>query len=215
MRVAILEDQVLTRAGIVATLEEAGIDVVAAVGTSDELHRVVAFEHVDAVLLDVRLPPTHTTEGLDAAARVRREHPRTAVLVLSQYLEVAYAASLLEASGNGSGYLLKDRVLDPATLVDGLRRVVAGECVLDPEIVAQLVQVRKRGSRFAELTDREVEVLAGIAEGLTNAGIARRLAISDRTVEVHVQHLFTKLDLPSDATANRRVLAALHYLRRS
>ena len=120
MRVAVLEDQVLTRAGIVATLEAAGIDVVAAVGVPDELHRVVALEPVDVALLDVRLPPTYTTEGLDAAARIRREHPRTAVLVLSQHLEIAYAASLLEAAGTGSGYLLKDRVLETATLVDAL-----------------------------------------------------------------------------------------------
>ena len=147
-------------------------------------------------MLDVRLPPTYTTEGLDAAARIRREQPRTAVLVLSQHLEVAYAASLLEAAGAGSGYLLKDRVLETATLVDALRRVCAGECVLDPAIVAELVRVRRRGPDFAALTDREVEVLAGIAEGLTNVGIARQLGISDRTVEVHVQRLFTKLDLP-------------------
>ena len=215
MRVAVLEDQALTRAGIVATLEDAGIEVVAAVAAADALHRVVALEPIDVAVLDVRLPPTYTTEGLDAAARIRREQPRTAVLVLSQYLEVAYAASLLEAAGSGSGYLLKDRVLDTTTLIDGLRRVCAGECVLDPAIVAELVRVRRRGSEFTGLTDREVEVLAGIAEGLTNIGIARRLGISDRTVEVHVQRLFTKLDLPSDATANRRVLAALHYLRRT
>ena len=215
MRVAVLEDQALTRAGIVATLEEAGIEVVAAVAAADELHRVVALEPVDVAVLDVRLPPTYTTEGLDAAARIRREQPRTAVLVLSQYLEVGYAASLLEAAGGGSGYLLKDRVLETATLVDALRRVTAGECVLDPAIVAELVRVRRRGSEFSGLTDREYEVLAGIAEGLTNVGISRRLGISDRTVEVHVQRLFTKLDLPTDATANRRVLAALHYLRRS
>lgn len=205
----------LTRAGIVATLTEAGIEVVAAVGEPDALHQVVALEPIDVALLDVRLPPTYTTEGLHAAARIRREQPRTAVLVLSQHLEVAYAASLLEAAGGGSGYLLKDRVLETATLVDALRRVTAGECVLDPAIVAELVRVRRRGSEFAALTDREVEVLSGIAEGLTNLGIARRLGISDRTVEVHVQRLFTKLDLPANATANRRVLAAIHYLRRT
>lgn len=215
MRVAVLEDQVLTRAGIVAILEEAQVDVVAAVAAPDELHRVVALEQVDVALLDVRLPPTWTTEGLTAAARIRREHPRTSVLVLSQYLEVTYAASLLEAAGGGSGYLLKDRVLEPATLVDALRRVAAGECVLDPAIVAELVSVRRRGAEFAELTDREVEVLAGIAEGLTNRGIGDRLGISDRTVEVYILRLFTKLDLPTHVTANRRVLAALHYLRRA
>lgn len=215
MRVAVLEDQALTRAGIVTTLREAAIEVVAAVSLPDELHRVVALERVDVAVLDVRLPPTYTTEGLDAAARIRREQPGTAVLVLSQYLEVSYAASLLEEAGTGSGYLLKDRVLEAATLVDALRRVTAGECVLDPAIVAELVRVRRRGSEFAGLTNREVEVLAGIAEGLTNVGIARQLGISDRTVEVHVQRLFTKLDLPAHVAANRRVLAALHYLRRT
>jgi DNA-binding NarL/FixJ family response regulator len=215
VRVAVLEDQALTRAGIVMTLEDAGIEVVAAVGATDDLHRVVGLEPVDVAVLDVRLPPTYTTEGLDAAARIRREQPRTAVLVLSQYLDVANATSLLETAGSGSGYLLKDRVLETATLVDALRRVAAGECVLDPAIVAELVRVRRRGAEFTGLTDREYEVLAGIAEGLTNLGIARQLGISDRTVEVHVQRLFTKLDLPTAATANRRVLAALHYLRRS
>jgi serine/threonine-protein kinase len=213
VRVAVLEDQVLTRVGIVTTLEEAGIDIAAAVAHPDALLRAVALEQVDVAVLDVRLPPTYTTEGLVAAARIRRQWPHTAVLVLSQYLEVAYAASLLETAGAGSGYLLKSRVLDTATLVDALRRVAAGECVLDPAIVAELVQVRRRGAAFDELTDREVEVLSGIAEGLSNIGIARRLGISDRTVEVHVQRLFTKLDLPAEATANRRVLAAVRYLR--
>lgn len=215
MRIAVLEDQALTRAGIVAILAEAQLEVVAAVSATEELHRVIALEEVDVALLDVRLAPTYTTEGLEAAARIRREHPRTSVLVLSQYLEVAYAASLLEEAGAGSGYLLKDRILEPATLVDALRRVAAGECVLDPAIVAELVLVRRRGSEFSELTDRELGVLGCIAEGLTNRGIGERLGISDRTVEVHILRLFTKLDLPSHATTNRRVLAALHYLRRT
>ena len=215
MQVAVLEDEVLTRVGIVTTLKEAGIDVAAAVAEPESLHRAIALEQIDVAILDVRLPPTYTTEGLDAAVRIRREWPRTAVLVLSQYLEVAYAASLLESAGAGSGYLLKSRVLETVTLVDALRRVAAGECVLDPAIVAELVQVRRRGEPFDELTDREVDVLSSIAEGLSNIGIARRLGISDRTVEVHVQRLFTKLDLPADATANRRVLAAVHYLRRT
>lgn len=215
MRVAVLEDQVLTRVGIVTTLGAAGIEVVAAVGEANALHRTVALEQVDVAVLDVRLPPTYTMEGIEAAVRIRRERPATGVLVLSQYLEVAYAASLLESAGGGSGYLLKDRVLEAATLVDGLRRVAAGECVLDPAIVAELVRVRRRGAAFDELTDREVEVLAGIAEGLSNFGLAGALGISERTVEVHVQRLFAKLGLPPDTTANRRVLAAVHYLRRS
>jgi DNA-binding NarL/FixJ family response regulator len=211
VRVAVLEDQVLTRAGIVATLEDAGVEVVAAVAEVPALLRCVAVDRVDAALLDVRLPPTFTTEGLAAAARIRREHPDTAVLVLSAHLEVEYAAQLLRSASGGVGYLLKDRVLEPSSLVDAVRRVVAGECVVDPGIVADLM--RARGP--FDLTEREMEVLGAMAEGLTNVGIARRLGISDRTVEVHVQRVFAKLDVPVDAESNRRVLAALAYLRRS
>jgi DNA-binding NarL/FixJ family response regulator len=211
VRVAVLEDHVLTRAGIVATLEDADVEVVAAVAEVPALLRCVAVDRVDAALLDVRLPPTFTTEGLAAAARIRREHPDTAVLVLSAHLEVEYAAQLLRSASGGVGYLLKDRVLEPSSLVDAVRRVVAGECVVDPGIVADLM--RARGP--FDLTDRETDVLGGIAEGLTNVGIGRRLGISDRTVEVHVQRVFAKLDVPVDAESNRRVLAALAYLRRS
>ena len=209
MRVAVLEDQVLTRAGIVATLEDAGVEVVAAVAEVPALMQSIAVDRVDAAVLDVRLPPSYTTEGLEAAARVRREYPATAVLVLSAHLEVEYAATLLRSAASGLGYLLKDRVLEPATLVDALRRVVAGECVVDPSIVAELMGARDP----FDLTARETEVLAGIAEGLTNVGIARRLGISDRTVEVHVQRVFTKLGVSVDVESNRRVLAALTYLR--
>ena len=211
MRVAVLEDQVLTRAGIVSTLEDAGVVVVAAVAEVPALMQCIALDRVDAALLDVRLPPTYTTEGLEAAARVRREYPTTAALVLSAHLEVEYAATLLRSATGGLGYLLKDRILEPATLVDALRRVVAGECVVDPSIVAELMRARDP----FDLTARETDVLVGIAEGLTNVGIARRLGISDRTVEVHVQRVFTKLGVPVDIESNRRVLAALSYLRQS
>lgn len=210
MRVAVLEDHVLTRAGIVATLQESGLEVLAAVDDVDALLKSIAFDPVDAVLLDVRLPPTYTTEGLNAAARVRREYPSTAALVLSAHLEVEYATTLLASGTGGLGYLLKDRILEPVALVDALRRVVAGECVIDPAIIAELLAQRHP----FDLTEREMEVLAGIAEGLTNVGIARRLGISDRTVEVHVQRVFTKLEVPIDVASNRRVLAALAYLQR-
>lgn len=210
MRVAVLEDHVLTRAGIVATLQESGIEVATAVDDVGALLKSISLDPVDAVLLDVRLPPTYTTEGLDAAVRVRHQHPGTAALVLSAHLESEYAAMLLRSASGGLGYLLKDRVLDPATLIDGLRRVVAGECVVDPAIVSELMAHHHP----FDLTERELEVLVGIAEGLTNVGIARRLGISDRTVEVHVQRVFTKLDVPTDVASNRRVLAALAYLQR-
>lgn len=210
MRVAVLEDHVLTRAGIVATLQEGGVEVVVAVDRVPDLMRCLAVEPVDAAVLDVRLPPTFTTEGIEAAGRVRQLHPETAALVLSAHLEVDYAETLLRSAAGGLGYLLKDRVLEPATLLDSLRRVVAGECVVDPAIVAELMRSR---AHF-DLTEREAEVLSGIAEGLTNVGIARRLGISDRTVEVHVHRVFDKLDVPVDVESNRRVLAALTYLRR-
>ena len=152
MRVAVLEDHVLTRAGIVATLQESGLEVLAAVDDVDALLKSIAFDPVDAVLLDVRLPPTYTTEGLNAAARVRREYPSTAALVLSAHLEVEYATTLLASGTGGLGYLLKDRILEPVALVDALRRVVAGECVIDPAIIAELLAQRHP----FDLTEREM-----------------------------------------------------------
>ena len=215
MRVAVLEDHVLTRQGIVTTLTDAGVEVISAVTEVSDLIRSIALDGPDAAVVDVRLPPTFTDEGIRAAGRIRSEYPRTAVLVLSQYLEAEYATSLLEAASGGVGYLLKDRVLEPATLVDALRRTAAGECVIDPAIVAELFRVRSSRGSTSSLTARENEVLAAMAEGLTNLGIAQRLGISDRTIEVHVQRLFTKLGIPNDMTSNRRVLATLHYLRTS
>ena len=211
MRVVVVEDQLLTRAGIVRTLEDAGIEVVAQAGDLDGLMRAVALDRPDVAVLDVRLPPTFTDEGLRAAAEIRAQYPATGVLVLSQYVEVEFVLPLLESGTGGVGYLLKDRVLEQETLVDALRRVSVGECVVDPSIVADLLPpVASR--RPERLTDRECEVLALIAEGLTNAGIARRLAISERTVEVHAQHVFSKLRLPDDQFVNRRILSALAYL---
>jgi DNA-binding NarL/FixJ family response regulator len=213
VRVAVLEDQILTRNGIVAALTDAGVEVVSAVTEVSDLIRSIALDSPDAAVVDVRLPPTFTDEGIRAAGQIRKEYPRTAVLVLSQYLEAEYATSLLESASGGVGYLLKDRVLEPSTLVDALRRTAAGECVIDPAIVADLFTARSIRGSEARLTERELEVLAAMAEGLTNLGIARRLGISDRTIEVHVQRVFTKLGIPNDMESNRRVLAALHHLR--
>jgi DNA-binding NarL/FixJ family response regulator len=211
VRVVVVEDQLLTREGIVRTLDRAGVEVVADVGDLDGLMAVVAVDRPDVALLDIRLPPTFTDEGLRAAATLRSQYPATGVLVLSQHVEVDFVLPLLEGASGGVGYLLKDRVLEARALVDALERIAAGECVVDPSIVAELLpSVAARGPEG--LTDRERDVLGLIAEGLTNAGIARRLDISLRTVEVHAQHVFTKLGLPDDQYVNRRVLSALAWL---
>ncbi|TQN48481.1 LuxR family two component transcriptional regulator [Humibacillus xanthopallidus] len=212
MRVTIVEDQLLTREGIVRTLSTAGIEVVAAVGDLIGLERSLTLDAPDAVVLDVRLPPTFTGEGIEAAEQMRRRQPPMAVLVLSQYVEAEFATRLVTEFGGGIGYLLKDRLLDPATLVDGLRRVTRGDCVIDPSLVAELLARRESHGVLDDLTGREVEVLRGIGEGLTNAAIAQRLFISDRTVEVHAQHVFAKLGIRDDPDVNRRVSAAIAYL---
>jgi DNA-binding NarL/FixJ family response regulator len=207
-----VEDQVLTRAGIVRTLADAGVEVVAEVAEVDALMRAVRLHAPDVVVADIRLPPTHTDEGLRAADRIRAEHPATGVLILSQHLEVDYVAPLLERGADRVGYLLKDRVLEVSTLVDAVRRIAAGECVIDPGIVTELLRARNRPARLAELTPRELEVLGLLAEGLSNAGIGKRLFISERTVEVYTRQVFVKLGLEEDPGANRRVRAALAYL---
>jgi DNA-binding NarL/FixJ family response regulator len=212
MRVVIAEDQLLTREGIARLLKEADVDVVGEAGEVDALMRLVHTQKPDVALVDIRMPPTHTNEGLVAAVRIRGEVPGTGILVLSQHVEADFVIPLLEEGTSSVGYLLKDRIMDPATLLDGLRRVAAGECVVDPAIVRQLVQWQRREDPLAELTDREREVLALIAEGLTNVAIGRRLFISERTVEVHTKQIFTKLGLVDAADGNRRVLAVLAYL---
>jgi DNA-binding NarL/FixJ family response regulator len=212
VRVAILEDQLLTREGLIRTLTAGGVDVVAAVHDPPALLRAVALDRVDAVTLDVRLPPTFTDEGLVVAHEVRRRYPRTAVIVLSQYSELEFVETLLQGDATSVGYLLKDRLLDPDSLLDAVKRVVRGECVIDTAIVSQLLHRRSGHDRLAQLTERELAVLEGIAQGRTNAGIARTLVISDRTVEVHVQHVFEKLELGDEPHSNRRVLAALAFL---
>jgi DNA-binding NarL/FixJ family response regulator len=213
VRVVVAEDTMLTREGIVRLLEEAGVDVVAQAEDAATLMRHVRAERPDAAIVDIRMPPTHTDEGLVAAQGIRAEHPDIGVLLLSHYVEPAYAIRLLEELPERTGYLLKERVFDVAILVDALRRIGDGETVVDPTIVARLVDRRRRKDPLAELTAREREVLGLVAEGLTNRAIAARLFVTERTVEAHVKQVFMKLGLAMDADSHRRVLAVLAYLR--
>jgi DNA-binding NarL/FixJ family response regulator len=203
----------LTREGIVRLLEEAGVDVVAQAEDAATLIRHVRVERPDVAIVDIRMPPTHSDEGIVAAQQIRAEHPDTGVLVLSQYVEPSYALRLLEEHPERIGYLLKERVFDIAVLVDALRRITDGETVVDPTIVARLVGRRRREDPLAELTEREREVLSLLAEGLSNRAIAARLFITERTVEAHVKQIFLKLHLDPKADSHRRVLALLAYLR--
>jgi len=214
VRVTVVDDQMLTREGVTSTLTSAGIEIVAAVGDIPGLMQSLAVDapDPDAVVLDVRLPPTFTNEGLVAAEELRRTMPAMAVLVLSQYVEAEFATRLIRSSDGGVGYLLKDRLLDPAMLVDALHRVVAGQCVLDPSLVADLLARRTSHGVLDDLTAREIDVLKGVAEGLTNSAIGERLFISDRTVEVHTQRVFDKLGIAEDPHLNKRVAAAITYL---
>jgi DNA-binding NarL/FixJ family response regulator len=213
MRVVIAEDQLLTREGVAHVLRDAGVEIAGDCGDVPTLMTLVASEHPDAAVIDIRMPPTHTDEGLVAASRIRAEFPATSVLIVSQHLESGFVLRLLDDGGDGVGYLLKDRILDGAVLVDALRRVVAGECVVDPYVVTALLKRERRSDPVAALSGREREVLAQVAEGLTNAEIARRLFITERTVEVHTKQIFQKLGLAEDQTTNRRVMAVLAFLR--
>jgi len=213
VRVVVAEDVMLTREGIVRVLGDAGFDVVAQAEDLDGLMRVVVAERPEVVVVDIRMPPTHTDEGLVAAARIRAEHPETGVLVLSQYIEPSYAMRLIEDHPEQVGYLLKERVFDAAILVDALRRIADGECVIDPTIVSRLVGRRRREDPLAVLTEREREVLSLVAEGLSNGAIAARLHVTERTVEAHTKQIFQKLGLETDPGSNRRVLAVLALLR--
>jgi DNA-binding NarL/FixJ family response regulator len=213
MRVVIAEDSVLLREGIARLLEDAGAEVVGQAGDAEDLLRKVNAHKPDVAVVDVRMPPTHTTEGLQAALQIRRTRPDTKVLVLSQYVETQYAMDLLSDHADGIGYLLKDRVADVDRFIDGVRRVAEGGSVLDPEVVAQLLGRRRRDDPLEELTAREREVLALMAEGRSNAAIAEQLVITERAVEKHVTSIFAKLGLAPAQEDHRRVLAVLAYLR--
>ena len=216
MRIVIAEDSAVVRAGLAEILADSDYEVVAAVGNADDLLAAVAEHRPDVAVVDVRMPPGYTDEGLRAAIAIRRDHPQTGVLVFSQYIETRYTADLLgAASGGGAGgvgYLLKDRVGDVEEFVEALSRVAAGGTALDPEVVMQLLGASRRNDALTTLTPRERDVLALMAEGRSNAAIAEILVVSDRSVEKHVGNIFSKLGLaPSDAD-HRRVLAVLRYL---
>jgi DNA-binding NarL/FixJ family response regulator len=214
VRAVIGEDTLLLREGIARLLEAEGIEVVAMAGDVEELLRKVRGHKPDVVISDIRMPPTHTDEGLQAARRIRTELPGTGVLVLSQYLDEDYAYALLSDGTEGVGYMLKDRLTDGDRFVDAVRRVAAGESALDPEVVSHLLG-RRRDERtpLDELTERERTVLAEMAEGRSNAAIAQRMYLSDRAVERHVTAIFAKLGLDATPQSHRRVLAVLAYLR--
>jgi len=212
LRVAIAEDSVLLREGLVRLIEDGVGTVVAAVGDGPSLVAAVVEHRPDVSVVDVRMPPTQRDEGLRAAIEARRRVPRSPMLVLSQYVEAQYATELLADGAGGVGYLLKDRVADVREFNDALRRVAAGGTALDPEVVSQLMVQRRRDDRLSELTPREREVLAAMAEGRTNAGIAELLSISEGAAEKHISNIFSKLDLPGTIDGHRRVLAVLAYL---
>jgi DNA-binding NarL/FixJ family response regulator len=213
VRVVVADDVMLTREGIVRLLNDAGIEVVAEAEDADGLLRHVRLTRPDAAIVDIRMPPTHSDEGLVAAQQIRAEHPEVGVLLLSQYVEPSYAMRLLQEHPERVGYLLKERVFDVAILVDALRRLADGETVIDPTIVSRLVGRQRREDPLEELTDREREVLGLVAEGLSNKAIAARLFVTERTVEAHVKQIFFKLRLDTNPESHRRVLAVLAYLR--
>jgi DNA-binding NarL/FixJ family response regulator len=212
VRVVVADDSALLREGVVRLLEEAGIEVAGQAADAEELMRKVRAHKPDVAIVDVRMPPTHTDEGLRAAREIRAELPEVAVLVLSQYVEVTYARELLADSAEGVGYLLKDRVADVATLTDAVHRVGGGGSVLDPEVVSQMLGRQRRDDPLAALTPREREVLGLMAEGRSNAAIAAELVVTDRAVEKHVTGIFSKLELADSSEAHRRVLAVLRFL---
>jgi DNA-binding NarL/FixJ family response regulator len=216
MRIVIAEDSAVVRAGLAEILADRGHEVAAAVGNAADLLAAVDEHEPDAAVVDVRMPPGYTDEGLRAAVAIRRAHPATGVLVFSQYIETRYAADLLTAASGagaaGVGYLLKDRVADVGEFVEALTRVASGGTALDPEVVAQLLGASRRTDGLAALTAREREVLALMAEGRSNAAIAAILVVSERSVEKHVGNIFSKLGLPPSDADHRRVLAVLRYL---
>jgi DNA-binding NarL/FixJ family response regulator len=214
MRVVLADDSVLLREGIARLLEEAGFEVVGQADDAEQLMLKVRSYTPDVAIVDIRMPPTHTDEGLRAAREIRERYPGTAVLVLSQYVETEYALELLGDSAEGVGYLLKDRVSDLAEFAAAVRRVAEGGSALDPAVVAQLVGRNRKDDPLDRLTPREREVLELMAEGRSNQAISERLVVTERAVEKHVTSIFGKLRLPADAADHRRVLAVLAYLRR-
>ena len=213
MRVIVADDAALFRAGVSRLLGDAGFEVTAQVGDAAELLAAADRDPPDAVVVDIRMPPTHTTEGLYAARTLAARHPGVGVLVLSAHVEPHYAVELVESGATGTGYLLKERVADPGELTDAVRRVAAGGVVIDPGVVARLVGRARARNPLDALSEREREVLAVMAEGRSNQAICERLFLSPKTVEAYVHNVFTKLDLHPAADANRRVLAVLAYLR--
>jgi DNA-binding NarL/FixJ family response regulator len=211
VRVVLAEDDVLLRAGLASLLERSGFEVVGQAGDGPRLLELVRAHRPDLVVVDIRMPPTNTTEGLEAAGVIRQEHPETAILVLSAHAEVEHAMELL-AGGRGIGYLLKRRVTDVDDFIDTLQRIAKGGSVVDPALVQELVTARRRNDPLAALSAREREVLALMAEGRSNAGIARRLWVTEGTVEKHVRSILSKLSLPETADDHRRVLAVVTFL---
>jgi DNA-binding NarL/FixJ family response regulator len=213
MRVVIADDVMLVREGIAHVLSDAGIDVIAQTSDATALMREVVSRQPDIAIVDIRMPPTHTDEGLVAATRIRAEHPHIGVLVLSQYVESSYAMRLIQDQPERVGYVLKERVFDGAILLDALRRIDDGDTVIDPTIVSRMIGRQRRQGPLALLTTREQEVLSLVAEGLTNRAIATRMILSERTVEAHVTQIFQKLRLHDSTDQHRRVLAVLAFLR--
>ena len=212
LRLVIAEDAAIMRDGLTQTLTRRGHDVVAAVADGESLRQAVAACLPDVAIIDVRMPPTHTDEGLRAAQSIRQDHPGVGVLVFSQYIETQSAADLLAGAPEGVGYLLKDRVADVSDFIDAIPRVAAGGTVLDPEVVRHLLRASRRGDTLASLTPREREVLSLVAQGRSNIAIASAFTISPRVVEKHVASIFAKLGLPESTNDNRRVLATIRYL---
>jgi DNA-binding NarL/FixJ family response regulator len=214
MRVAIADDHLLIREGIARLLTDGGIQVCAQAQDGEQLLEQVGRTRPDIAIIDIKMPPTHTREGLEAATEIRQRHPETAVLVLSQYVDADYALELLDQTGNACGYLLKERITDANQLVEALERLHRGETVVDRQLVEELLRRRRSNNPLDNLTERELSVLRLMAEGLTDRGIAEQLWLSPKTVETHVRHILRKLGLPEHHTRNRRVEAVLTYLSR-
>jgi DNA-binding NarL/FixJ family response regulator len=212
MRIVIAEDAAVIRAGLAEILTDRGHEIVAAVGDAEALKDAVATRQPDVAIVDVRMPPSHTDEGLRAAIAIRRDHPGVGILVFSQYVETRYAADLLATRSGGVGYLLKDRVANVAEFTDAVTRIAGGGTALDPEVVSGLLNASRHASALSTLTAREHDVLALMAEGRSNSAIADRIFVSERAVEKHISNIFTKLGLPPSDSDHRRVLAVLTYL---